>query len=427
MQTRSEQNARRAARRQELVAADPDYWKKRRARAKLRGPSGKHTNFPVPNIHAEHELRGQSTLVSPEGLVQRWDKTGLAPTDEPAYAPIPDGAHVVSTSTMVDGTGATRVQWIRAEQDKIDRDRIFWESAKAAAEKAAIPLGPIAVPRWSNRDLIVFYPLGDPHIGLLSWAPETGEHHDAKIAERDLINVTDMLVDAAPSASTAVLINLGDYLHAQTDEQRTPRGGHKLDVDGRRGKILELGLTLMLRMVIRLLEKHDRVIVANIRGNHDPDVAVMIALWLRAMFKDNPRVEIDDGNSPYFYYEFGACFVQASHGHGANPDRTTRLATIHPAWGRTKFRYSYGGHVHSKNRIEFAGIRWESFNTLAAPDYYTIDAAYSSQRELSAITMHKDWGEIARATVDLSQARARQNQPEPTYPAIGNEPRKKKS
>src|SRR3546814_18083223 len=67
----------------------------------------------------------------------------------------------------------------------------------------------------------------------------------------------------------------------------------------------------------RLLEKHQRVIVRNNPGNHDPHQAAMLSICLAARFHDNPRVTIDDSPSSFFYFRFGKPLIGSQPGDGA--------------------------------------------------------------------------------------------------------------
>src|SRR5690606_37778052 len=196
-------------------------------------------------------------------------------------------------STMAGADGTTRVTWTSAEREKID----LWNAFKrACAEHAAqyrglaepVPVEPVHDP----ADLLAVYNLGDPHIGLLSWAPETGDHNDLTVAVRDLLRAIDLAVSVAPPAKNAVIANLGDMLHAQNPEQRTPRSGHKLDVDGRHAKVMRACLDMCRGITERALRKHEHVTWYNLPGNHDPEVAAMLSMMLEAVYEREPRVTV---------------------------------------------------------------------------------------------------------------------------------------
>jgi hypothetical protein len=84
----------------------------------------------------------------------------------------------------------------------------------------------------------------------------------------------------ASHAHTGILVNLGDFFHANNIKNETG-SGTPLDVDGRAGMVIEAAGRLYKRLITRMLESHKEVWIINVRGNHDPDAA----LWLNAMIK----------------------------------------------------------------------------------------------------------------------------------------------
>ena len=72
------------------------------------------------------------------------------------------------------------------------------------------------------------------------------------------------------------------------------------------------------------------------------------------------------------------------------------------AWGRTKFRYWLTGHLHTRKAVEFPGVMWETFRTLAPGDAWSHAAGYRSGRDLTSITFHREHGEVARNCINVS-------------------------
>ena len=70
-------------------------------------------------------------------------------------------------------------------------------------------------------------------------------------------------------------------------------------------------------------------------------------------------------------------------------------------WGASRHRYWYTGHIHSKNAIEFPGVQWESFRTLAPADSYAASHGYRSGRDMVLIVHHRDFGEVERHRCDV--------------------------
>src|SRR3546814_14366845 len=108
---------------------------------------------------------------------------------------------------------------------------------------------------------------------MRAWAAETGENFDLATAERLTFAAVDRISARTPSSHTALLLNLGDYFHADNGTNRTPRSGTNPDVDGSSRQIAETGVRSLIRSIERLLEQHQRAIVRIDLGNHDPNPA----------------------------------------------------------------------------------------------------------------------------------------------------------
>lgn len=380
-----------------------------RERAKTpRGPSGAHATEPPINLADGQELRGQSTLITRSGsLTGRWDKSGIAPN--PAqFEVVPEGHHVIRTSTYLRADGQIAGQHISAEHEKASREKAKWAAWSRHADLYAGLAAPVTAPASSDADVIALYPLGDPHIGMLAWAPESGENFDLKIALRELLTCVRLMVESAPPAEHAIICNLGDFLHAQSDEQRTPGHGHKLDVDGRYAKVLDAGHALLRGIVDAALTRHRHVTIRNLPGNHDPQVAAELAMWLRAVYEREPRVTVADAFASYQFDRFGCCLFGWAHGDGAKAEQLPLImANAEPtAWGATNEHVWHTGHVHHLSRKEYTGCVVETHRTMASKDFWHSSKGYAAKRSLQMIAYHRQYGEITRNTVGLARVRS---------------------
>lgn len=262
---------------------------------------------------------------------------------------------------------------------------------------------PMDAPRQFDEDILCVYPMGDPHFGMKAHAPEAGENFDLKIAERNTKQVVDRLVSTAPPAKTAILLNLGDFFHADDNSARTKQSGNPLDVDGRWHEVLKVGGWTMVHLVYRLLEKHEEVIVFNERGNHDDVSAIAMSIALDMYFHNNPRVKVTEPAAYYHFYEFGKNLLGFTHGDGAKEnDLPAIMAHDEPeAWGRTKHRVFHRGHFHHDRSVDLVGCTVETHRTLAATDAWHRKSGYRSKRDMKVITYHREYGEIARSRVNL--------------------------
>lgn len=268
--------------------------------------------------------------------------------------------------------------------------------AKRVEGKARV----IRKPQVSDNDLLAVYPMGDPHFGMYAWADEAGDDFDLKIAQRITYAAIDSLVASAPPAKEALIIELGDFFHADSPANRTEASGHALDVDTRWARVMQIGLDAMVYVIKATLRKHERVTVRIVQGNHDPQSSFALALALGAYFSSEPRVRIDRSPAPFWFFRFGRVLIGATHGHTCKPQALPGIMSTDAAqqWGQTDFRYFYRGHVHHDDEKEYPGCKVQSFRTLAAKDAWHAGAGYRSGRDMKAIIFHRKYGERVRHT-----------------------------
>lgn len=68
-------------------------------------------------------------------------------------------------------------------------------------------------------------------------------------------------------------------------------------------------------------------------------------------------------------------------------------------WGATTRRYAHCGHRHHVEEKEHSGMTVIQHPTLAARDAYAARGGWIADRQVSAITYHSKFGQVARATV----------------------------
>lgn len=264
------------------------------------------------------------------------------------------------------------------------------------------PLPPANPPSLSDDDLAVAYVMGDPHVGMMSWAPETGADWDLHVAERTHTRAMASLVEGALPATTAVIVNLGDFFHFDGMEAKTPTSGHFLDADTRYAKVVAAGLRILCSMVATARRKHPKVHIINAAGNHDPSSARFLNEAFKMLYANDPNVTVSEYVGEFHYFRHGRTLLGVHHGHLCKPTQLVQvMATDQPLmWADTAYRYWLTGHVHHESRKEFAGCTVETFGTLAAPDAYAAGGGWRSRRGMCAIAFSSRWGEVCRATVN---------------------------
>ena len=315
---------------------------------------------------------------------------------------IPEGYHINGVSNMVTNSEG-KPMWVKTDRDKIKAEQQMIEGIKALCSEIP-PAEPTKPQQHIFEDLLAVYPLGDPHVGMMAWEPESGADWDIKIAKEKFTGVFDRLVKTAPNCKEALIVNLGDYFHADNMEGVTTRSGHNLDTDGRFSKMIEAGMFIMRRMIDSALQHHEKVSVINSVGNHDSVSAQWLSIALTALYENESRVSVMANPAPFQYFEFGKVLIGAHHGHTCKMQNLPGvMAADRPqAWGRTSFRYWLTGHIHHDSMKEFPGVKCESFRTIAAKDAYAAWGGYRSGNDSKCLIMHREHGEIERHTVNLS-------------------------
>lgn len=337
-----------------------------------------------------------------ENLRRRAARRGHSPEHDMRHV-VPDGYRVRGVSTYYDEAGKPKGQWVKSVVDEARAEEIAREIVQVMASEVQGMAPIVEAPARTSDDLLAVYPFGDPHIGLYSWSRETGEDFDLDIARRLTLGAVDRLVQAAPPASTAVILPLGDTFHMNDQTNQTPAHKHQLDVDSRFVKVLGVGIEVFRHAILRALEKHQRVVVRFVAGNHDPQAIWALAFTISAFFSNEPRVEVDLSPARHWFFRFGKVLIGATHGDASKPEQLPGVMACDRAedWGQTRHRYWLCGHVHHSSVKEFPGVTVETFRTLAASDAYAAGHGYRAGRDMRLIVMHREHGEIERHRCDV--------------------------
>jgi hypothetical protein len=320
------------------------------------------------------------------------------------YKPLP-AALLRRRSTLVDAEGAVVQAWHIEAPEDTQRLAAWKAAAQALAETLpTLPTMPFEYARVNFPGLMTVYPIGDHHTGMLAWKHETGESYDMEIAERLLVDATRYLVAGAQPSQRAAVVFLGDFMHYDSFAAVTPEHKNLLDADGRFSRLVGVAMRLARRTIELAAEKHANVDVIFSSGNHDPASMTWMRTAMATLYENTPRIRVDTSPKHFHYLEFGRNLIGVHHGHG-KVAKAGDLAGIMAydqgeAWGRTKHRWWLRGHTHHEAIEEHHGVRVETFGILAPADAYAAHEGYRSNRSMKAITLHHEYGEVARHTVN---------------------------
>ncbi len=324
---------------------------------------------------------------------------GFSPEHDMTRA-VPETHVAKGISTFYNKDGKPTGQWVKSSLNEAKLAEVQAAAAKAMAED--LPrLPPVAPPAGTLANLCNLYTLTDCHVGMLAWHKEGGADWDLKIAEATLVKCFEHMVMSSPAARVGFVNQLGDFLHSDGLLPVTPTSGHVLDQDGRFSKLVATAIRILRRVIDFALSRHEQVVVLLAEGNHDMAASVWLRHMFCALYENEPRVKVIDSELPYYTYQHGQTMLCFHHGHlKKNSELPILFAAQFPAiWGATTKRYAHTGHRHHTEEKEHSGITVHQHPTLAARDAYAARGGWISERQVTALTYHDKFGEVARNTV----------------------------
>ena len=313
---------------------------------------------------------------------------------------VPEGYAVTGTSTLYDKkTGEPKIQWIKTSRQK-ECEALQMQAIADVLKEDMPRVKPLPAPIKTHTELCNEYIITDYHYGMLAWKEENFDSNwDTKIAGDLLWKSFQKMVDDSPAAETAVIVNLGDFIHSDSMYAVTPSHGHILDQDGRIAKIVREATNVFRKVIDYSLQKHNKVHVVMAEGNHDPYTSVWLRLMFDTLYENEPRLTVDTSNIPYYVHTHGDVMLAYHHGH------KKQMATLplffaaqYPTvWGETKYRYAATGHRHhaETKEKEYSGMIIQQYQTLSSRDAYASHGGFLSERSVTSNCYHTKHGKVA--------------------------------
>lgn len=330
---------------------------------------------------------------------------GYDPDNGRDYEFATNGQPVSGYSTLVrlpeDDPHGRVLEWVKTNVNLVQQ----METAKAAVTALCSEIPPAKPIEFTGQpvksDEFCVVPLGDPHIGLMTWSKEVGHDWDLKIAHRVYNKVFARMFSRLPRTKEMILVNTGDFFHADNIHAESSRSGHKFDMDGRHGKWLEAGMVIMRMFIDYALANYEQVTLVNVPGNHDDLLGLSIGISTDMYYDDEPRVTVMRGENPFQYIERGEVLLGFAHGHTCRmPSLPGKMADdMYKAWGRTTYRHWITGHVHHRSWQQYKehpGCSVESVGIIPPKDAYAHGGAFGARRGLQGIVYDPSIGEVMR-------------------------------
>ena len=343
----------------------------------------------VDKIMKRLEGKAASKAVAPHKSVDRETMEGFE-------------AKRVSTAYKEDGTVA--LQWVIQEPEKRSMKQKLDAMLEGMKDDLTEFKKPIKAPKKNNADYLAMYMIGDHHYGMLadSETKVDDDDWDVKIATKILVESTDRLANRVGNAEVGVLLNVGDFFHADSSANTTTKGT-PVDVDTRIGKTFKLAGRLFQVLIDKMLETHKEVVVINVRGNHDSDMACHLSSCLELLYSKEKRVNVLQNYSKFIHYQWHNNLFVFHHGDRMKHEQILQVVikNLDDQWSQSKNRYCHLGHIHHHTAREVGSMHFEHWGSLTATDQWHSDSGYGSERSMTAVVYHKDHGEDSRVKIKV--------------------------
>ena len=352
--------------------------------------------------YMEANSLGTPTLDQIRKRISTLQRKGLIPLDSGNFV---SSAEVLrGTSTLYGPSGEIKAQWVKSDVPKEQQLEAF-ETAIDSITSRIEPVAPAQSPEITEQDLLVFYPLPDLHFGMLVHGDETnhGFNYDTSIATSWVTGAMEHLVDMSPSTRECVITDLGDFLHSSDNGNRTV-SGHILDVDGRHAKIIEAAFNCMVALIDKALTKHEVVHLYSVKGNHSELSSIYLKSFLKAWYRDEPRVQVYLPDKSQQYFRFGKNILGFSHGHELRPANAESVMVFDNAdyFSQSEYRYFHFGHFHSNKSFEGPICNIEVHKNIIARDMWAEGMGFRGNiGQAKSIVYHREYGEISRSTFNI--------------------------
>jgi len=258
-----------------------------------------------------------------------------------------------------------------------------------------------------NKDLLPMIFIGDGHLGMRAYSPETKHSDfDSDIAAQGLREAINDLITRSPDAEQSVLVDVGDFMHADSAHNKT-FAGTEVDVDTRYERVLEIAGEVMQYAVIQMLKKFKRVTVVIAKGNHNPTPAAAVAQITQAYFRKNTRVNVLKTIGFFHYIEWGKWLIGVNHGDKIKPAKLVNVMArdMPVAWGKSTHRMWACGHFHHEEVLELDGCTVYKFGALPPPDSWHSGAGFGGDGKMQMMVLRREGGTHSTMIYDLPRPR----------------------
>ncbi len=256
--------------------------------------------------------------------------------------------------------------------------------------------------------------ISDLHLGKLCWHGDTPENYDHKIAQRVFFQIIGEIIEQLREKPIEYItfVWTNDFFNSDNPEKTTTAGTPQ-DTDIRDKKLFNVGVEMLVR-AIEMLTAVAPVKTFYTPSNHDESTAYHALQFIRAWFRHDPNVEVNQDAYPRKYILYGQTLIGYTHGDKENAqgskDKASRLASLMPIeaidlWGKAIYHEMHAHHLHSEQMVqEINGVIVRRISSPTALDtYHTTYGYMGAVRKAQVFLYDKDRGPLHVINVPVTQ------------------------
>ena len=240
----------------------------------------------------------------------------------------------------------------------------------------------------------------DHHLGQFSWGKEVGFKYDVKEAETIYNNAIDFLIDKIkPYNVGKILYHFGQDFYNVNSQFNQTVAGTPQDEDGRWQRSFDKGVMVHINAINKLKQIAD-VDAIQIKGNHDEERIQYAGSVVKAWFRNDKNINIDNRPISRKYYRYGKNLIGFSHAETISMDRLLGLMPIEAKedWSKCEHYSWHLGHLHHnvirKNLEDQNGIRIIHLPALTPVAVWHFKKGYLHNRETQSFLHHPEKGNM---------------------------------
>lgn len=240
--------------------------------------------------------------------------------------------------------------------------------------------------------------IADLHYGLLA-KDNISEEYNMKIAEKRFNDIITDVIRRKSDQETVekVILLLGnDFLNADNIQGTTSRHFTQQDQETNWYEIIESATEMLVKEIDKLKYYFPKVIVMNVKGNHDEMSTFGIMQTLNAYYKNNEQIEINTSCKFRQYIRYGTNLIGLSHNERVQDVSKIMAAETGTYFGECRYKLFLMGHLHKQQLLEDDyGVDIRRMPSVVGASAWTAQQGYTGTNKMSqTFVFDKDKGLI---------------------------------